>query len=433
MKGGDGVNDRPRHDPTGPDRRVGTILEAVDATFDDLVDTCVARTWDQVPAYSASADPGLREDLRLHIDAVFRAVLATISEGRPARRTDFPITAAQATRRVRQGVSLADFLQAFRLNQVSLWERVLEAAGPDPETRDAALTLAAHVMQVIEVGSTVAAEAYVEAQQLDLAESDRVRRDLLEDLLAGREVAPGPKQAMLRMAGLEASSPFVVASAVAVQPLADGHSLRDAVFAGGRDFAGAGGRGFAVVRHDEVIGVSPIAPGGEVAIVERFEQAQRRLMRHGIPLAVGISTVHTGPSGVPEAYGEASVARRGLGSSPGVLALPRLSSFDYLVLRDDPTSRRLIRADVRRFVEEDQARGGVLTETLLEYVACDLNAKTAAENLHMHVNTAYYRLERIAERTGCDLRKFADVQELLIAVRLLVGRMDGRPPTERAL
>ena len=32
-----------------------------------------------------------------------------------------------------------------------------------------------------------------------------------------------------------------------------------------------------------------------------------------------------------------------------------------------------------------------------------------------------YRLERIAERTGCDVRRLADVIELLIAVRLLAA------------
>ena len=60
-----------------------------------------------------------------------------------------------------------------------------------------------------------------------------------------------------------------------------------------------------------------------------------------------------------------------------------------------------------------------LIATLVEYAACDLNAKVAARRLHLHVNTAYYRLERIAERTGCDLRRLADVVELLIAVRML--------------
>ena len=36
----------------------------------------------------------------------------------------------------------------------------------------------------------------------------------------------------------------------------------------------------------------------------------------------------------------------------------------------------------------------------------------------IHVNTAHYRLGRIAEKTGCDLRRLSDVIDLLIAVRL---------------
>jgi DNA-binding PucR family transcriptional regulator len=51
-------------------------------------------------------------------------------------------------------------------------------------------------------------------------------------------------------------------------------------------------------------------------------------------------------------------------------------------------------------------------------VACDLNVRRAAEQLHVHVNTAHYRLARIAERTGCDLRRIEDLMEVLIAARL---------------
>lgn len=408
-----------QHPPAEVGARVRAIVAEVRGSLDELVSTCVERTWEQVPAYAASNDATLREDLRRHVDAVFRAVLATILEGRPAGRSDFPTTADQARRRVRQGVSLADFLQAFRLNQVLLWESVLEAAGPDPATRDAALALATHVMQVIEVGSTIAAEAYVEAQQRALAETDRVRRDLLEDLLAGREVSAGAQQVALRRAGIESSTPLVVASAVHVGEVDSDQALRDAVDAAGRELGAP--RGFLVARHDEVIGVVPVSPEGESAVIRRLRQAQDRLVSRGVALAVGVSTVHTGPTGVAEAYAEACVARDGLHAVPGVVALPELSTFDYLVLRDDPVALRLVRDDVRTFVEEDRARGSGLVETLLEYVACDLNAKVAAENLHLHVNTAYYRLERIAERTGSDLRRFADVQDLLIAVRLLTG------------
>jgi DNA-binding PucR family transcriptional regulator len=60
-----------------------------------------------------------------------------------------------------------------------------------------------------------------------------------------------------------------------------------------------------------------------------------------------------------------------------------------------------------------------LIATLLRYVACDLNATAAAKHLHMHVNTVYYRLERVSERSGCDLRRFTELQELVLAIHLL--------------
>lgn len=129
--------------------------------------------------------------------------------------------------------------------------------------------------------------------------------------------------------------------------------------------------------------------------------------------------MHTGLQEVPEAYAEARAARDGLGGSDGVLALPLLTALDYLILRESSTAQRLIRPEVRRFVTEDAASGGALIGTLLEYAACDLNAKVAAQRLHLHVNSAYYRLDRIGERTGCDLRRLADVVELLVAIRLL--------------
>jgi len=69
----------------------------------------------------------------------------------------------------------------------------------------------------------------------------------------------------------------------------------------------------------------------------------------------------------------------------------------------------------------------VLVRTLLEYVANDLNATAAAKRMHMHVNSVYYRLERIAERSGCDLRRFTELQELIIAVRLPLAPGPGRP------
>jgi hypothetical protein len=410
---------------------VAQIATDVENSLPDLVPAAVEAIWGQVPAYAASRDDQLRADVGVHVAAVFRVFLDGLA-GREARRADFAITREQATRRVAQGISLADFLQAFRIGQLTMWQGILAAAGDDPAARDGALSVVAQLMQVIELGSTVAGEAYVQAQQHALAEGDRVRRDLLEDLLARRDTRAGPGRAVLRAAGLGPGRRLLVASAApAGEPDgADGISppgppgppgppdVPD-VAATLRGAFGGHGLGLTVVRHDEIVGIAPVPGGQAEPAVAGLTRVCAGLASQGVPLAVGVSTVHAGLHEIPEAYAEARAARDGLGAGAGVLALPLLTSFDYLVLRDDETARRLIRPEVRRFVSEDLAAGGALIATLAAYAACDLNARTAARQLHLHVNTAYYRLDRIAERTGCDLRRFADVMELLIAVRLL--------------
>jgi hypothetical protein len=381
-------------------------------TLPALVAAATDAIWNQVPAYSASADPALRADVAAHVESIFSVFLAGLADDRQARRADFAVTRDQATRRLSQGISLADFLQAFHIGQLTLWQGVLEAAEDDQRAREAALQLVERIMVVIELGSTVAGEAYVEAQQHQLAERDRLRRDLIEDLLAYRTTFAGPKRSLLQSAGLGPQTRLLVASAVPTASIPAMNKLASAASA----IAGAGrGGGLAALRQDEIVGVMPLPPGGAEAAVSGL---QRVRADHGA-LAIGVSTVHAGLHEVPEAYAEAQVAREALGSSDGVLALPLLSAFDYLVLREAQTAQRLIRPEVRRFVAEDAAAGGALITTLVEYAASDLNAKIAAQRLHLHVNTAYYRLERIAERTGYDLRRLTDVVELLIAIRLL--------------
>ena len=405
---------------------VAQLAASVENALPDLVPAAVEAIWQQVPAYAASHDDQLRADVGVHVAAVFRVFLDGLAGRREAGRADFAITREQATRRVMQGISLADFLQAFRIGQLTLWQGIMTAAGDDPAARDGALSVVAQLMQVIELGSTVAGEAYVQAQQHALAEGDRVRRDLLEDLLARQDTRAGPGQAVLRAAGLSPGRRLLVASAAPAGEQAGGDEagppglpeLPD-VAAALRGSFGGHGLGLTVVRHDEIVGIAPVAGGRAEPAVASLTRVCAGLARQGMRLAVGVSTVHAGLPEIPEAYAEARAARDGLGAGAGVLALPLLTSFDYLVLRDDETARRLIRPEVRRFVAEDAAAGGALIATLAAYAACDLNARTAARQLHLHVNTAYYRLDRIAERTGCDLRRFADVMELLIAVRLL--------------
>ena len=82
---------------------------------------------------------------------------------------------------------------------------------------------------------------------------------------------------------------------------------------------------------------------------------------------------------IPDAYREASTIRLARGATPGVVALTEMSAFEYLTLRPDPTASRLIAPAVHEFVAQDAARRRQLIATLREYVACDFNARRAAE------------------------------------------------------
>jgi DNA-binding PucR family transcriptional regulator len=173
-----------------------------------------------------------------------------------------------------------------------------------------------------------------------------------------------------------------------------------------------------VVRRNEIVVVVPARDGVAPTLVPRLDDVQGRLAGGGLPLSAAVSTAVAELAQLPDAYREASTLRSAYGSTPGVRSMTEMSAFEYLTLRPEATARRLIAPAIHEFVERDADDGGPLVATLRAYVECDLNARRAAEQLHIHVNTAHYRLGRIAERTGCDLRRVSDLIELLIAARL---------------
>lgn len=404
-----------------------SLLDEVESRLDEIAERSVRRFFETIPAYSASSDPGLHDDATVHTRGVFAVLFATMREHRPAGPEDFLLTREHASRRVRQGIGLSDFMHAFRIGQVTLWEAIVGAVGDEPEAWHVAVEAATRLMNVIEVGSLAAAAAYTTVQQLDAAEHDRARRDLAEDLLAGRPIGDEAGRAVALQCGLGPTTPVAVIRAEPSGPHAGETGLRT-VLTTIRSAIGDGGEGLAVVRQEQILAVAPV-PRGIAPLIAGLESAREAVRRVGIELALGVSTVHAGLESVPEAHREAGVALAALSGASGIRALSTLSVVEYLVLRDDSLARRLIRPRIREFIEDDLARGGILVDTVRVYVASDLNAKVAAERLHLHVNTAYYRLDQITARTELDLRSFADLEELMTTIRILAGPGEnGRVP-----
>jgi hypothetical protein len=407
-----------------PAAAIAALRDMLDARLDELADDATRLILAEIPAYR-DATPVLRDDVRAHVLSHLRISLSTFSEARPVTREELLFVRGHAARRVGH-IPIAEFVNAFYVGERVLWEAALTSAHDD-DSRRAALVFASHLPRYFEVATTHAAEVYIDAEEQLAATGERIRRDLIEDLVAGAPVAAGPRMDAARAAGLEPGVPCLVVSAAASPPPDDESLVRSAATALARAVGGTLAP-LTVVRHGKIDLVARASGRGADGVPQRLERTQRRLAGGGLPLAIGVSTVVGGLDEIAHAYREAELARASLNAAPGVVALGGMSAFDYLTLTRDPTARRLIARPIQEFVTEDVQQGGVLIATLSQYVASDLNARRAAERLHIHVNTAHYRLGKIAERTGCDLHRFADLVEILIAARFVSAPPAGQSP-----
>jgi PucR C-terminal helix-turn-helix domain/GGDEF-like domain len=393
---------------------VTRIVHALRERQDEIIAKGIAAMRREIPAYARQDDPAFLADVWDHVKLHNDALIRSLERQSPLTPEELLFIRPVATRRVGR-IPLGEFMSAFRLYNEVFWEAVLETA-TDDETRAAALTMAEIVMRYINVAATSASEAYVEAESLLQAQGERLRRDLLEDLLAGRAPAPGPKLGAAREAGLEPTEPCLLVVARAVGGTLDEHGLRSAAASLARA-RGAAVQPLTVVRQDEIVVATPAKGMDATELAAALAAVQARLAEQGTSLAIGMSTIQP-LEDLPAAYREACAAVERLQANGGVLALPALRAFEALTMFGHETAGRLVSPEIRRFVEEDVGAGGLLTTTLLEYVAADLNATVAAERLYVHVNTVRYRLRKIAERTGCDLRRLSEILDLLIAVHI---------------
>jgi sugar diacid utilization regulator len=405
--------DPPYDRPLEPEPLVG-LIDALKVRREETIEKGLHRIRTEIPEYRAIADPAFVEDVRQHVALHHDLMMRSVEVGHPPPREELSFMRGRATRRVGR-IPLAAFMQAFRIYQEEFWDALLASAGSEA-ARISAMEAAGTIIRYINLAAAEAADVYLEAERLLHAQGERVRRDLLEDLLAGRAPAPGPKLNAAREAGLVPGAACILIAAHPTSAPQDERQLRAAAVALARA-VGAAVAPVAVVRHEEVVVVTTVDRPVE-ALIESVETVQEQLAGEGIALAIGVSTLQDGLDRMPDAYGEAVSALERVRGAGGVVALPALSAFDCLALFGADTARRRIPPKVREFVAGDLAEDGVLTTTLLEYVAADFNTKVAAERLFVHPNTARYRLGKIEERTGCDLRRVADVLDLLIALRV---------------
>ena len=140
------------------------------------------------------------------------------------------------------------------------------------------------------------------------------------------------------------------------------------------------------------------------SLVEQLHRAAGTAV--AAPVALGYSAVRSGATDVAAAAREAEQAMtmgRRLFGADTITAFADLGLYRLLyALQPLPELRAFRDVALDRLRSKD--RGGVLLQTLGAYLATNGSPTEAADRLHLHRNTVLYRLGRIEDLLGADLR-----------------------------
>jgi purine catabolism regulator len=248
---------------------------------------------------------------------------------------------------------------------------------------------------------------------------DEVEEELLDVLTAGR---PGSHQAARERAkrkGFDVDAPYLV---IAAEPAERGRAPKvraawERLLATMRSSALVRERGDATLALVSLAGKRALEPK---ALVEQLHRAARAV---GGPVALGYGAVRTGTaeiaSGAREAEQALTMGRRLFGPDSAT-AFKNLGLYRLLYALQPLPELRAFRDDaLARLGAKD--RRGVLLQTLAAYLATNGSPTDAADRLHLHRNTVLYRLGRIEDLLGVDLRN-AEVR-LALHLALKIGEV----------
>lgn len=155
------------------------------------------------------------------------------------------------------------------------------------------------------------------------------------------------------------------------------------------------------------------------------------------PTGAAVAVGHGRPRAVPGEVGAAvreaeqalSLGRRLFGAD-AVVPFRNLGLYRLLAGLDASAELREYHAEMLTELKR-RDRGGALQQTLRAYLSCNGSPTDAADRLHLHRNTVLYRLGRIEEIAGVDLRDPEVRLSLHLALKIEDVLAAGTTPGER--
>ncbi|MFI6155737.1 helix-turn-helix domain-containing protein [Kitasatospora sp. NPDC051170] len=249
---------------------------------------------------------------------------------------------------------------------------------------------------------------------------NRVRGELLTDLLTAPERDPAGLTARGRRLGVDLARPHLVLVAEPANRT-DG-AERERLAGAARRYL-FGSRGVGAEHGEAVVLLVPEAEyaAGAEGAEETARQAADRLARlAGFPVTVGAGRTAAGPSALAASYAEGLRCVRALRvlGRAGEGASARALGFLGVLLGDGHDVDGFVGGVLGPLLDYDARRGTELVRTLRAYFDCGGSLTRAKDELHVHVNTVVQRLDRVEALLGKDWHEPERSLELQLALRL---------------
>jgi GAF domain-containing protein len=259
------------------------------------------------------------------------------------------------------------------------------------------------------IGLMVAGERAVAAAE------ERVRAELLNDLLLAPDRHPEHLRRRSQLLGVELDRPHAVAVACV-----DGESPGQALRTLARETGGLAGEHLG----RSVLILADMAP---VAAGELFASRLHSVTGHAV--TVGVAGPAAGARGLAQAYEEADRCLKCAQTldQRGIVSAERLGMFGLLLApHARPDVDRFVDATIGPLLAWDAEHSRDLLGTLEGLYANSGNVTRAAAALFVHVNTLYQRIDRIRALLGVDPQDPHEGLGIQLALRLHRLRRD--PP-----
>ncbi|HEV7754779.1 MAG TPA: helix-turn-helix domain-containing protein [Mycobacteriales bacterium] len=385
------------------------IQRAFDARPDVVADALLDAVTAEIPAYRLLAPPQLAE-VRAIASWALRRIVELWVDGGSLTAEDLARFRGVGAARALDGRPLPVVLRAYRVAATRSTDLVVAQGGGRLDVEDM-LSLVRLWLASVDALSEAVYAGYAAASGRLTGDRERALRDLLDDLLTGRQTSPSaladrcreldvtlPSRPCLLVAGPAGAEvpPAAVAPVLAaLLPVAGGQAVLSGV---------RGGRLVAVLPGRFVL------PGGTGAMAAAVgERGWRGCAVGGFPLAEVIRAYRLAVDALDLAPAHAFEGRP-------LLAAGDAQVVALLAARTTARPADVVSSVLGGLVEPGAAH---LLDGLGAFLATG-SATAAAESLHLHPQTLRYRLRRVTALTGRDPRRPWDRLVLDVA-RTLAG------------